>query len=61
MSNSKFMRGQFVQTPHLHIPADNTLYQIGAIDRVLGDISAVLLKDGKVVGCTPESCLKAAK
>lgn len=63
MSNSNFSRGQkvIVAQPHNHIQADGTEYTIGSLDRILGAISAVLLKDGKCIGSLPESKLQAVK
>ncbi len=63
MSTPDFTRGQSVkvQTAHNHIPADDTIYQIGSLDRISGDISAVLLKDGKCIGSIPQIKLRASK
>lgn len=61
MSETKFMRNQqvIVTQPHNHIMADNTVYQIGSLDRISGSINAVLLKDGKCIGSIPENKLQA--
>lgn len=63
MSHPEFNRGQNVQVvkPHNHIAADDTVYQIGSLDRIQGSITVVLLKDGKAAGAIPQSKLQAAK
>lgn len=44
-----------VTAPHNHFNAcPDTMYQIGAINRVCGQYVALLLKDGKPVGAVPE-------
>ncbi len=50
-----------VHKAHNHIPAGETVYQIGSLDRISGDYSAVLLKDGRCVGSVKTSCLAASK
>lgn len=63
MSISNFTHNQTVKviTAHNHIAADDTIYNIGSIDRIRGDISIVLLKDGNVYGAIPQTKLQAAK
>jgi hypothetical protein len=61
MSDYNFIPGQRVQIaqPHNHLPADETLYTVGAIDRISGIINVQLLKEGAAVGAVPQSKLKA--
>ena len=61
MSAPNFNRNQsvIVVKPYNHIPADDTVYQIGSLGRIGGGYSAVLLLDGKAVGAIPQGCLEA--
>lgn len=63
MSSPNFNINQRVKVikSHNHIQADDTVYTIGSLDRISGRISAVLLKDGNIVGVVDESCLEASK
>lgn len=63
MSTPQFTQNQAVRViaSHNHIVADETVYRIGSLDRISGDISAVLLKEGKVYGAIPQSKLQASK
>ncbi len=63
MSTANFNHGQRVQVvqPHNHLNADDTIYTIGSLDRISGDYSALLLKDGICVGALPQTKLQAVK
>lgn len=63
MSIPNFSQGQkvLVTQDHNHIIAGTTEYTIGSLDRISGDYSALLLKDGKCVGATPLGKLEAVK
>lgn len=58
---SNLFRGMKVKvtSPYLHFTDLNETYTIGAMDKVQGQYSATLLKDNVIVGCCPESKLKA--
>lgn len=62
MSNYQFNKGQqvIISCDHGHLIACNdTMYQVGSIDRVQGTISVQLLQDGKSMGAIPENKLKS--
>lgn len=63
MSSPNFNLNQrvIVTQDHNHIPADDTIYQIGSLDRIQGSIQAVLMQNGKVVGALPQTKLQAVK
>jgi hypothetical protein len=58
-----FFQGQRVTVTKSHnqfSECSNTIYSIGAINRVQGTYMALLLKDGKCIGAVPSANLKTA-
>lgn len=63
MSSPNFTQNQRVKViqGHNHIIADDTVYQIGSIDRISGAVSVLLLKDGVCVGAIDQNKLRAVR
>ncbi len=63
MSTANFIHGEkvIVTQDHNHIQAGTTEYTIGSLDRISGDYSALLLKDGICVGAINIDKLQAVK